>query len=862
MYQWLSDALHGPSTVVTANRRLARVLQREFAREQVRLDRVAWESPAIYSWQDWLTRMVQGATGQAQLPTRLNSHQSQLLWERCLLKEVAESRSGLSSLVRLSRDAWQRMADWQVSIKDVARTAQSTDHRLFASAAGRYLGILEREYWTDEVGLAQLLLELLGAGRARCEGRITFVGFDRPRPIVNSIREALSDNGCHVHDAPARDGTTQVELQCFDSAEAEMRAAGAWARTLLDKSPDQSIAIIATSLEQKAAAMTHLVREGLVPGWQYAPTGVAQSVNTSYGRKLADYPAVSIALLLLSWLVRDLSSVEIGHLMRSPLLGSASLGGRSRLELKLRQLPERSWTPAMVSSAFGGVESEDDAAGWLSTVAQLTKARRELKQSASPAEWAIYADTILSMCEWPGKDALPSFDFQLVNRWRDLLNDLARLALISPSMSFETAIRRLELMAGEAVFQPESEGSSVQLMGPLEASGAEFDAIWISGVSAANWPPAGNPSPLLSRQLQRQLGMPDAEPADTLAYAKGLLSHLAGAASRVVCSYARHDDDAEQAPSGLLTSLQVQERAASADPDWHAIRLSATGRTVPAPDTVPRMIQSEHLSGGAGVVQRQITDPLSAFIAGRLGVYYLPNQAIGLPAPLRGNIIHDALHQLYIDTPAQTEIADWSETHLQERIDIALDSAFTRHERNTDAGLARLLQLERIRVSRLLRNFVIADTAREEFVIAAVEHKVEFNEVDIRLQLRIDRIDRRNDDSLSILDYKTGGKRTLLDRSGQPKELQLIVYAMAVDESVSSLALVNVDSREISFEGAGAGYSKGGDWEASLGAWQDLVCTACRDMSAGDVRINAMQGAQDARPFNLLSRYTELLRAI
>jgi len=860
MYTWLSDALQGPSTVITANRRLSRVLKREFARQQVQADRVAWESPAILAWQDWLAQQLQSAARQAELPTRLNSHQSQLLWERCLLKEVEETQSGISSLVRLSRDAWQRLADWQVDIRTVARSAHSTDHRLFAATAGRYLAILERESWVDDAGLAQLVLQLLETGRARCDGRVTFVGFDRARPIVQSIREALSESGCNVREAPARVSANPVTLQSFDSVEAEFRAAGAWARARLEDSPAQSIAIIAQSLEQNAERITHLVREGLVPGWQYAGAPLARAVNTSYGRRLADYPAISQALLLLSWLVRDLSSRELGHLLRSPMLGNGVSGGRTRLELTLRQLPERNWSPAMITSALRGAESEADATEWLGMVSKLTRARRETERNASPAEWAIYVDKMLSDCGWPGAETLTSFDFQLVNRWRDTLNDLARLAFVSPSMSLKSAIRRLELMATDTIFQPESEGGAVQLMGPLEASGAEFDAVWISGVTAAKWPPPGNPSPLLARALQREVGMPDAEPADTLAYAQSLLLNLGNAAEQVVCSYPEYEDDAEQAPSGLLATLDVREQGAEADPGWHAAALSGRLETVVARESVPAIGQGEHIAGGAGAIQRQIADPLSAFIAARLGVSILYSQAVGLPAALRGTLIHDALHRLYVETPTQHEVASWGLEQTQQRIDAALHAAFGRHERNADAGLGQLLRLERNRVGRLLQDFIAADAAREDFVVAAVEHKATFSEADVCLQLRIDRIDRLNDGTLAILDYKTGARRNFLDVNGQPKEFQLVVYAMALDDTVSALALVSVDSREICFSGAGSGYDTKEDWRASLDGWKDVVRTACRDMSAGDVRLNAMQGVKDARPFNLLSRYTELLR--
>ncbi len=860
MYEWLTDALQGPSTVITANRRLARVLLEESAQQQVRFGKAAWRSPSIHSWQNWLEKMLLGATDQVSLPTTINQHQSQLLWERCLSKEIDESSSGLAGLVRLSRDTWQRLADWHVTIGEVARSAQNSDQRLFAAAAGRYLGILEREHWVDDAGLGSFVEELIRGGRTATDGRVTLVGFDRERPVVTSIIAALIDSGCDVRVAPALDSGDSVALQCFETADAELRAAGAWAREQLDMNPGHTIAIIAANLDQDAERKTRLVREGLVPGWQYAPPSVRYAVNVSYGRKLADFPAVSVALLILRWLVRDLSAGEIGHLLRTPLLGPNEMGERSRMELRLRQLPDRRWSPAMLSAELRRREESSGAKEWLGFVASMSKLRRELQRNASPAEWAVYIDTTLKACQWPGKDSLSSFDFQLVNRWRDLLNDLARLDLVSPAMTLQTAIRRLELMAAETVFQPESERRAVQLMGPLEASGAQFDAIWISGLTAAIWPPAGNPSPLVSRRLQKEAGMPDAEPSDTVLYAQSLLMRLCSAADAVVCSYPLTEDDAEQTPSDLLKTLGVQAQAARSDPGWYAAALSTAGYTVVVDDTVPKIRPKERIAGGAGTIQRQLSDPISAFTAGRLGVKILQQQAIGLPASLRGNIIHDALYQLYVDTPSRKDIYAWSDDELNARTDRAINSAFARRERNTDGVLSELFKLERLRIAQLLRQFVGVDRARAEFAIASVERDVAFAEAGVHMQLRVDRIDRLSDGTLAVLDYKTGAKKKFLQSDGQPKEIQLIAYAFALDDPVSAVALVNVDTREVGFDGAGQGYSDEANWQASLGAWKRIVRIACQEMTGGDVRINAVQGVKDARYFNLLSRYTELRR--
>lgn len=860
MYDWLTAALANAGTVVTANRRLARILRGAYGEQQLRAGKQAWQSPDIDAWQDWLGSIVHAAEQQQSLPTRINQHQSQWLWERCLRKEIGASASGLVNLVRLSRDTWQRLADWQISISEVARSAQSTDQRMFASAAGRYLAMLDREHWVDDAGLAALVLELIDTRRTAAAAQITFAGFDRQRPITTAIAEALQNTGSEVSHCPATALSDSGMLQQFEHSDAELRAAGAWAREQAENQTGAQLAIIVSDLQQNADRVCRLVREGATPGWQYAGPAFSDAVNVSYGRKLAEYPAITIALLLLRWLVGEISATDVGQLLRSPLLGKLPAGGRIRLELRLRRLPDRNWSPAMVGAALRGRDEVADGSDWMSRLAAFGERCRESGQLMSPANWAVFFDQILQDFGWPGQRPLNSAEFQLINRWRELLNDLARLELVAPAMSLNLAVSRLELLAGETLFQPESGTALVQLMGPLEASGAEFDAIWVSGLTARNWPPAGTPSILLSRHLQQQHGMPDADPADTRCYATQVLSRLTGSAPTVVCSYSMTDDATEQTASDLLAALSLQPAAARQDPGWHAASLVSRGTSIIATDTVPPVTAEEKISGGAGTVQRQINDPISAFVLGRMGVSLMQPQAIGVPAALRGNLIHDALYKLYIDTPSSREIHSWQGDGLTQRIEVALDFAFRRHERNTDKVLHALFFLERGRVAKLLRQFVALDRERGDFAVEAVEGQFDFVAGEIRLRLRFDRIDKYADGSIAILDYKTGTKKRLLGSDGMPDEMQLFVYACAADMPVAALALVNIDSRETTFDGAGRGYGDAELWPELLASSKEQIGSACAELCAGDVRINMPQGLKKARPLNLLSRYAELRR--
>jgi ATP-dependent helicase/nuclease subunit B len=428
-------------------------------------------------------------------------------------------------------------------------------------------------------------------------------------------------------------------------------------------------------------------------------------------------------------------------------------------------------------------------------------------------------------------------------------------------MTASEALGRIGSIASEIIFQAEAKQAVVQILGPLEAAGLQFDKLWVSGVSASNWPPRGAPISLLSRDLQREHKMPDATPNDTLAYAKRVIRRLMSTGSEVVVSYPVTQGDAQQAPSELLHEYEVHDGGELSDPGWNALDVSKGSSGVEITgDRVPAFQRDEILAGGAGTIQRQFVEPFAAFATGRLGIRLLWPIMSGLSAGIRGNLIHTALHRLYENCPSRDQISAWDDAEVDARTTKAVQAAFWPQEKNADPVLRCLLQIERARVQRLLRNVIRVDTARESFRIDSVEQATSLNIGDLALRLRIDRVDVESDGQLLILDYKTGIVKKLLDRDKNPKDMQLVVYACAMDRPIGGIALLNVDSRGVVLDGAGQQLTPKLDWDEALGNWKGQVEAAARNIVAGDVRINAQQSAQAARPLSLLSRHRELSR--
>jgi len=864
MYAWLDTVSAESTQILTASRRLARTLRREFGLRQVAHGKSAWAVPFIDDWRDWTHTQVSTYGDPSLLPILISPYQSKLLWERCLRREINNPLLSLGPLARQAHETWIRLQEWGVPIAECQRRARNKDQWLFAKAAAAYQSILDNEGWVDVAGVASIATDRLESQTIPTAATLVLCGFDRISPQLEKLLATYRKAGGTISvREPGAEFSRDIKRQMIGArdSDAELRTAGNWAREILDARPDARLAVVVTQLEKDAARSLRLIKEGLIPGWQTASTEQQQlAVNMSYGTVLSEYPVTATALMLLGWLYKDLPTTDVSCLLRSALLGEPHHTGRLRAEMTLRKLPEQSWSPEnLLRCLQRDKRASDDRCAGLGFVTTVAEYRRQLPRRQSPSAWVTLCSNLLQDSGWPGEASLQSAEFQTVNRWRELLNEVARLELVNDSMTVSEVCTHIAAIAAETLFQPEGKDAAVHVLGPLEAAGLEFDAVWVTGASNTNWPPQARPSALVSRDLQREFSMPDAVPADTLQYAQRVLYRLANCASAVVFSYPVTQADSLQAPSGLLEGYKLPAEDAGSDPGWYAAQLVNAGKvTICHDDPVPAAATREVVHGGAATVQRQFVEPFAAFATGRLGIQFLWPIEPGLAANIRGSLIHDALHRLYVDCPTQQQIQNWNSSDVAQRIAKAVAHVFRRYEAYADRTLAQLLVFEKERVARLLRQVIEHDVSRDAFEIAAVEQGLAACINGLNLYLRIDRIDRDAAGDSLVIDYKTGSVKRLLDRDKHPKDMQLIVYARALEVDTAGIALLNIDTRGIEFDAVGRDYPARLDWDAVLPEWFAEIDAAAGRIAGGDIRINGVQAVKESRPLGLLSRIREL----
>lgn len=847
-----SDVLTDGATFVTATRRLARALRQAHAARQRDAGLRCWETPAILPWDAWLDELTRECLPAARLPTPA---QEQWLWERALADSGDDD--GLLQVratAAKAREAWNLLHVWRLPL-DALREQATKETETWLRWAGHYRRLCAQHRWIDAARLpdeaARALTEGQVAGRA-----LLLCGFDELTPQRQAFLQRWRELGGTARqlEAQAAHPAQFKARRAYPDAHAEIRAAAHWAREMLETNPEARVGLIVPAVGALRAELWRVFSEvfhpsSLLPPFPEPP---ARAFNLSLGEPLAANPLIRAALDILA-LLRGAAEFRVwSAVLRSPYLGEADSerDARARLETKLRarRAPELSleevvWSARKFAATLALIQR-------LEALRELTAA---LPARQTPHEWLATFENALRALGWPGERAMDSRDYQAAQVWRSLSFDFAALSPIRPHLGLDEALEKLEELAGDALFQPESPDAPVQILGPLEAGGLEFDHLWLLGLHEEIWPPAPEPNPFLPLALQRQHGLPRASAQRELDYARLLTERLLASAPEVVVSHPLRDGERELAPSPLIAALSLSG-AETTPPEPF--------RLPPAPLSFVEDAQGPPLHaarGGAGLLKSQAACPFQAFARYRLQAGDLETPAEGLDAGQRGNLVHRVLELLW------RELASLEGLLARSPDDLAAMAARAARRALEDAGRdypflrrqARLLELESGRLARLALDWLEVERQRATpFEIAALEQQLDIELAGLNIACRADRIDRLPDGSLCILDYKTGKAGPAQWDDERPEEPQLPLYALAVQnagELPAALLFARLRRGELKFLGAAGaeniapGVKAAEDWEGQLSMWRERLNALAAEAAAGHAAVSPWNGAQTCR---------------
>lgn len=846
----IEAAGHG-ALILTSNKRLARHLRSTFDTAMQASGKTVWPTPQIVSFDGWLSRSLAELGDSWRL---LDGFPALRLWEQVIEEDAAGSDLELlqlSATARKAQEASQLLQEYGCSFHGHSITE---DQKAFLRWQKSYQEICAEHHWLSRAELPGLIYAAMQEGRLATPSQVLLAGFDQWSPAMRGLQAVIEQKGGDLSDVqPLPLATAEIKRYACSDPRQEIESAARWVRNLLEQGAD-SIGVVVPDLQARRTRIERVFRDQIDPAATLSLTDDESAFSLSLGTRLADTGPIHAGLEILSAGYR-LTIDQISFLLRTPYLGGSQLEAdkRATLEVWLRSFRQQSLGLKRLLELAGEENRTPIAAEHFQVMVDGLKDTSRRK----PGEWAGNFDSLLQSVGWPGDRSLSSAEYQMVKAWQDkLLPALASLDSVAPPMDRRQAIGLLRRLAGEIEFQLEAPTGPVQVVGLLESAGLAFDHLWVMGMGEDVLPSPPRPNPFLPINLQVQHQMPHADAERELDFACKVVERLKAASSDVVFSYSLHEGDCELRPSPLITDLEMCDPVVSESYDPHSSMHAEAPSLQEITDHCGPPLTAERGEGGTGILKDQALCPFRAFVHYRLRGKELDQAQPGLDAMMRGNLLHRSLENFWNDVRDQQQLLALSEAERQQRIAQHVGQGVEDIFHGQAKPPQALLELEQDRLRGLVEEWLTSvEEGRVPFSVMELEQE-HFEQIGpLRIRTIIDRIDRLQDGSRVILDYKTGivksdgliGERLL--------EPQLPIYAVGdTDAEADGVAFAQVRRGECKMIGVtreegllskvqGAAESKAlqelglDDWPQLLAYWREQLEALADEFVSGEASV-------------------------
>ena len=758
------------------------------------------EPLTIYSMSQWLEALWQELSFWNAVPSRISNILIKSWFEETINKEDEWNLTNSSGVADKVVQAYQNLIQWDHVINDIEE-GQSIEIEYFIKWVNRFEKFCESHDLIANFYILKYLVDNIDKLISVLPKHILMVGFNQLTPIEKKFLDTLKRRGTRVENYKYSERAITASQIEFATYQDELEFAANYAKK--HSSKDCSIGIVVEQLANHVAETHQAFSKVFHPSEEKPWVELAKpEYNVSAGSQLLEQPLIVIALLLLKTNNKGFTLENLQLLKNSPFIS----WGEFEIEIRyfIHQqclLSRKSYSISFLLKEIQINEASDKLRllfERFSLIAELPKRRASINRYIE--QWK----KVLKIWQWGEETSqkIPSFsdlEKHTIKEFVSLIEDCVEINNISNSISNSEAVKYLEKLARQTPCQIASDRTNVQVLGILEAAGLQFDHLLLVGFNRGNWPQKNKINPFIPLDFQRENNMPGSSAEREFEYAKDLSNTLLNSAKSFISTSSDNESNSQASSSPFFSHLPVVY-------EHDFVRCETKKIKIAKYDWVEDSnidLSNKKIRGGAYLLSDYAKCPFMSLTKHQLKLSKYEESEIGIDARTKGSWLHEAMESIWKEIKSQKELLVINQDRLEDLIVYHLKSSLKVHEPYLLAITSKeIIEIELNKLKGLILEWMKIEKNKDEFVVDGFEQDCEIAISGVTFNFRIDRVDLYKNDSIEIIDYKTGATNYKNWFGVRPTEAQMPAYVLSQqNRNISGLSYARIKTGDVAQTG-------------------------------------------------------------